>query len=162
MSFIAPPPLYSNIIRDRSTLKLDKLADIDWIRWFNSVQSAISSSYGVLRQASLTDQSASISATSLPVSTLTDGMYRLNYYARITRAATTSSSLTITIQWTHLGVVCTFATSALTGNTTTSYTQGTVAFRADLGTNVTYATTYASSGATSMQYSLAITLESLS
>ena len=109
----------------------------------------------------MTLQEASIGSTSVYSSAIPAGLYRLAYYTRITRAATTSSSLTIAFGWTDGGVSQTFTGAAITGNTTTTYQQATVTFRADGNTPITYSTTYASVGATSMQHSLLIVLEQL-
>jgi hypothetical protein len=107
-------------------------------------------------------QSASIAtATLYAVPSDGAGTYRLCFYGRISRAATSSSSLTMTIGWTDGGVAQSQNSTAVTGNTTTSQTNGCALVYADASTNLTYATTYASSGATTMQYRVRFTAERL-
>lgn len=111
----------------------------------------------------LTAQGASISATPVPMPTLTTGRYLVYAYARITRAGSVSSSLTVTIGWTDGTVACVRASAALTTNTTAA----TVVFpplplRIDANASITYATTYADGGgATSMQYSLDVWVQAI-
>ena len=57
------------------------------------------------------------------------------------------------------GVTCAIAGAALTGNTTSTVQSGTVSLQVDASTNITYTTTYASSGATAMVYGLWMTVE---
>ena len=114
-----------------------------------------------LGSTALTNQSASISATPVPVPSLTAGLYRVSYYARITTAATTSSSLTVTIAWTDGTIAMTQAGAALTGNTTATQQNGTFFIQDDANASITYATTYASNGAGEMKYSLYVVVESV-
>ena len=78
--------------------------------------------------------------------------------ARVTRAATTSSSLIVTFGWTQ-AVSCTAASVAMTGNTTATTGTSSVLVRVDQDSSITYATTYASSGGTTMQYRVDVTCE---
>lgn len=109
----------------------------------------------------LEEQSASIGATQIYLTAIPAGLYRVNYYMEVTRAASTSSSLSITFGWTSNTTSKTYAGSAMTGNTTATYQQGAVLVRSDANLPITYATTYASSGATTMAYTLMVTLEQL-
>ena len=75
--------------------------------------------------------------------------------------------MTVTISWMDGNVAQTQSGAAMTGNTTT--TQQNASFLIHVGPNtlssndvVKYATTYASSGGTAMQYSLYVMVESLS
>ena len=113
-------------------------------------------------QVRLTGQAAALTATALPTGTLDHtGVYRVSYHARVTQAATTSSSLTVTVGYTDGGVAVTRASAALTGNTTASATGADVVVRADTNTTLTYATSYSSSGGTPMQYALDVSVEVL-
>jgi hypothetical protein len=114
-----------------------------------------------LRTVTLTEQAAAIGLTSIPVGTVSAGLYRINWYARVTRPATTSSSLTVTFGWTESGQNVTLSSAALTGNTTTTVQSGIVLLRIDAGTPITYSTAYASSGGTSMAYRLDLVVEQL-
>ena len=82
-------------------------------------------------------------------------------FRSITTAATTSSSLTVTVGWTEGAVPLTVSGAAMTGNTTTTVQNATQVLQVDGSTPVTYATTHASSGATAMVYELTVLLEQL-
>lgn len=110
-------------------------------------------------RALLVDRAASISATDLTDGTWGAGLYRATYYARITTAATTNSSLTVTFSWTDHTQAVSAAGAAITGNTVTTLQTGTVLLYSDPASPITYATTYATSGATPMEYQLYVTLE---
>ncbi len=106
----------------------------------------------------LTAQTASIGSTTLlPLAT---GLYRVCWRFRLSTAATTSSSVLLTITATD-GVPVTYVSAAYTGNVTTAPQSGMFLVRADAGTPLSYSTTYASSGATAAVYELDITLEAL-
>lgn len=92
------------------------------------------------------------------------GMYKVDAYAVVSRAATTSSTLpSIVIGWTDAdtSVVQSFTlTPADSSNLLTSIQAGFLVVNAKAGTNITYSTTgYASVGATSMQYSAHVRVE---
>lgn len=109
----------------------------------------------------LTAQAASIGATDFSTGGLNAGLYRLSYYARITQAATTSSSLIVTFDWTDTGVATSHSFAAITGNTTATNngSPDSKLIYSDAASPIRYSTTYASVGGTPMQYSLQIVLE---
>lgn len=109
--------------------------------------------------AMLTTQAASISTSDLTDGTWGAGLYRLTYYARITRAGTISSSLTVTFGWTDATQAVTASGAAITGNTVTTIQTGTILIYSDAASPITYATTYATAGATTMQYRLSVVAE---
>tara|TARA_R100000963_G_scaffold34754_2_gene29509 strand:+ start:156 stop:644 length:489 start_codon:yes stop_codon:yes gene_type:complete len=135
-----------------------------WTRYFQSIVDVVNNSARKLTLKSLTVQGAAISTTTLDTGTLDPGVYRVSYTARITRAASTSSSLTVTISWRDGDVAQSQSGVAMTGNSTTTQQNGT--FLVHNGTNasaandvIKYATAYASSGGTTMQYSLYVLVE---
>ena len=139
-----------------------------WFEYFLQMQDRVANSpYAVAKEFdTLTDQSAAIAATSLTISTptglttkLSKGLYRVLTYARITQAASTSSSLTVTLRWEDGTVACTSSGSALTGNTTATTGSLDLMIRSDEDADITYETAYSSSGATAMQYRLDLVLE---
>jgi hypothetical protein len=132
-----------------------------WQVYFRNLRTDIDNAPASLNQETLTGQSASIATTAVPSDVLTAGLYRVSWYARVTTAATTSSSLTVTIGWTEQSVPLTVSGVAMTGNTTTTVQNATQVVQIDGGTSITYATTYASSGATAMVYALTVLLEQL-
>lgn len=132
-----------------------------WARYIQTLATSSTQASTRLQSVTLTQQAAAITTATLwPASTA--GIYRVTWYARVTRAATSSSSLAVTIGWTDDGVALTSAGTALTGNTTSTFQSGQLAVNADRLTNITYAAAYSTSGATSMQYSLRLVVEALS
>ena len=133
-----------------------------WVKWFTQLSQGVSQSSVLLSTTSLTSQAASITTTTINTGPLNAGLYRITWYARITQAASSSSSLTITIGWTDASVAVTYAGSAITGNTTTTFQSVTQTVYSDRLSDLTYATTYSSTGATAMQHSLYIVVEKVS
>jgi hypothetical protein len=156
---IAPPPLQSFLMDRDASGRWNGLMTRAWVSWLTALVSRLQQAAGVLNVVSLTDQSAAISPTDVAVQSIATGLYRLTWYARITRAATTNSSLTVTIGWTDGTVSCTTSGAAITGNTTTTIQSGTVLVQADSASPLTYSTAYSSTGATSMQYALSVVTE---
>ena len=170
MAKLSPIPVTSAVI----TTEIDPtsggdlptgLASNTWFEYFLQMQDrAEKSAYAVSKEFdTLTDQSAAIAATSLTISTptglttkLSKGLYRVSTYARITQAASTSSSLSVTLRWEDGTVTCTSSGSALTGNTTATTGSMDLMIRSDADADITYETAYSSSGATAMQYRLDI------
>ena len=144
-----------------------ELVTREWVRYLQAAVDVLNNAARKLSLASQTVQAASLSATALETGALNPGVYRVSYAARITRAASTSSSLTVTISWMDGDVAQTQSGVAMTGNATTTQQNG--SFFIHNGPNslvandvVKYATTYASSGGTTMQYSLYVMIESAS
>lgn len=109
----------------------------------------------------LSAQNAAIDITQVTSETLTAGLYRVTYYARITSAAPISSSLTVNIFWDDGIVTCSKSFTTITGNTIS--TTGSESYMVQIDTPpLTFSTTYASNTAGSMQYSLSIVLEAIS
>ena len=160
MANAPPPPIQDKIVRPQGGGAAGTVTD-PWIEYFNEITKTLDVQPRVLATVALTAQDASITATDMTDGTLSAGVYRVQYYARITRAATTSSSLTVSLSWTDGGVSPTFTGVAITGNTTLSFESRTQFIRIQANSPITFATTYASVGATSMQYSLYIKLEEI-
>jgi hypothetical protein len=132
-----------------------------WVRYLQSVVNITNNAARKLVAVSKTGQTAAISATALETGTLDPGVYRVGYTARITTAAGTSSSLTTTVTWTDGSVAQTQAGAAMTGNTTATQQNNTMLIHIDKGAAINYATTYATSGAPAMQYSLYVLAEQI-
>lgn len=135
---------------------------LSWIQYFTSLVLSASLSPQRLVVESLTQQDASIGATSLNIGTTSSGLFLVQARARISRAATASSSLALSIGWTESGLSLTSSPfAAITGNTTTSNASGSVMVLIDAASPITYTTTYASVGATAMQYTLSIIVQQI-
>jgi hypothetical protein len=126
--------------------------------WLLSMADRINGSPLIAATVTASTQAASIGTTNFAILQVQPGVYRLSMAARVTRAATTSSSLTVTFGWTST-VACTTSSAAITGNTTATTGSLTYLVRVDEATAITYATTYASVGGVTMQYQLDVLCE---
>lgn len=121
---------------------------------------------GTAAAADFVAQAANIAAIVLYVvpATLPSTLFRFSAYAVVTQAATTSSTLpnfsvTYTDANSNTSVTQTVGATQ-TGNTLATQDNGDVVINAKPGTNVSFATaSYASSGATPMQYAAHVALE---
>ena len=153
---LAEVPFRSMLLRD-----VRNLIRREWGRYQQSVVDVVNLSARRLATVTKTAQTASLTATALDTGTLNPGVYRVGYTARITTAASTSSSLTVTLAWTDGSVGQSQSGAAMTGNSTTTQQNDTWLVHIDKATTITYATTYASSGGTAMQYSLYVIAEEI-
>ena len=156
---MASPPMPA---RDALTYTNRNLITRSWQVWLRNLTTQVNDAPSRIQTVSMSAQSASIGATSIPSTTLTTGLYRVTWYTRIAVAATTSSSLTLTLNWIDDAVTMSLSGAAVTGNTTTTSQTGTALLSVDNASPVTYATSYTSVGTPAMQYALDLTLESVS
>jgi hypothetical protein len=121
----------------------------------------VSSLVTTLPPVDLTTQGAAITATNLYASAPA-GFYEIRAYFELTRAATTSSSITLSYGYTDdNGAQTVNAAAADTANTTgIAFAGGTTIYQASTG-NITYAVAYSSTGATSAQYALHLRMKKL-
>lgn len=153
MARLAPLP------RGQALVDAVRRMSTGWADWMVSLVDKVEAAAVRVGGVTLTGQSAAIGATAVPTPVLSRGLYRVQWTARITQAATVSSSVTITVAWTDGGVACAISGAALTGNTTATVQSGEVLVSADAATTIRYSTAYASSGATPMAYALAVRVE---
>jgi len=168
MSQSPPIPVNDPIARPRKRgLKDNQRDDFEglitdpWVKWFQNQTNSVQSAPQNIASVSLSDQGASIASTPISSGVLSSGYYRFTFYFRITRAATTSSSLQVTFGWIDSGVSCSITSGATTGNTTSTTNSATYTVLSDSAAPLTYSTNYASVGGTSMQYSLSVLVEKL-
>ncbi len=129
-----------------------------WNRYLTVLVNRVLSTQWIVANTSLTAQAAAITSTAIGPA-LPAGLYSASYYARITQAASVSSSLTAALTWTDGGVSQSYSGSAITGNTTaSSQSQSVPLIKVDAGSTVQYSTAYSTSGATPMQYALSVVL----
>lgn len=161
MSFELPgPPLRSAIVEDGTrpgAVKWSMTKQFaDWL--LALVQRAQTVAVAVA-SLGLTAQSASLGLTAVvPVAS---GVYRVSWHVRVTTAASTSSSIQVSVVSTEGGVACTQSGPAYAGNATNAPQSGTVLVHADPNTPISVSTTYASVG-TPMLYALDVVVEQLS
>ena len=164
---LSAPPTYDPIAApedqtDPRGKKLPKLAiGFEWLRYFTGVSVAVDEKPTRKAVVNRSLQGASIASIALPLGTIPPGVWRVSYIARITRPATTSSSLEVTIRWTAGGVAQSRTGAAEIGNLTTTHQFGTLIIRVDASTPISFATTYGSVGGTSMLYQIDLVAEQL-
>jgi hypothetical protein len=124
---------------------------------YNNVTTKGAGVGAIFGSVSLTAQSAAISATNLY--TAAAGLYRVCYDVQVTRVATTSSSVGVTIGWNN-GSAQTKSSTAVATNVLNAE-DGNCYVVSSTAANITYAASYSSSGGTSMQYALRVTAEQL-
>ena len=135
----------------------------EWSNWIQqSLVPRAEGSAQVSATLPLTGKAASIGTTPIPMTAVQPGLYRVSWYLRITQAATVSSSIQVTLGWTDGAINCTRSGAAVTGNTTNTTQSGSELIRIDGVTPINYSTTYASVGATPMQYRLDLVVELVS
>jgi hypothetical protein len=150
--YVVETPVIKNSITGRVTQAMRY--------WLLALADRLNTTPNRIASATASTQDASISTTALSISSVLPGLYRLSMAARITRAASTSSSLLLTFGWTQ-DVACTASSIAMTGNTTATTGTFSVLIRVDQDSSITYSTTYVSSGGTSMQYRFDVTCEQI-
>lgn len=152
---LAPPPLRSRLVDQAG------LMTREFNTWLRGLTSAINTAAtNATAPIALTGLSTSL-AVSILLPAAPAGVYRVSYAVRVRQAATVSSSVSVTLQWTSGGVGQTFTSPALTGNTPTASQSGSLLTPVDGGSLISYATTYASTGATPMTYDLTLAVEAL-
>jgi hypothetical protein len=154
---IAPFPLRTSV-----TDGIGNFLTRPWVAWLTDLVAQVDTNPTLVSDVALASKSASVSVTTFPRAVSPLGLYRVGYFARIVRAATTSSSLTLAIGGVNGGVTCAFTEAAMTGNTTTTAQSGFIYIQSDASKPITYTLTYASSGGTTMQYSVWMTIERVS
>lgn len=134
-----------------------------WVKWLTWLVGLVMRAPSVQSPViSLSDQSASIATSSLPLVQYS-GIYRICQFIHVTQAATTSSSIQLDVTFTSDGTALTFTYPAVTGNTTGTFASGNLLeVYIDGGTTPTYSVTYASVGATPAKYRLCVTMEQVS
>ena len=133
-----------------------------WLDYFTAQSNLISQMPARIQTVSVAQQSASIGATDMSNGSLSAGLYLIQYYARITQAATTSSSLEVVFDWTDGGVTPVYTGAAMTGNTTSTFQSGSLMVEVDALSPIRYSTIYASVGGTVMEYKLVVVLSEVS
>ena len=132
-----------------------------WYRYLSvALVGRVQASAYVAKAVTLVNQSAAIGLTAL-LAQGSFGVYRVSWVVRVTQAATTSSSLAVTVANTDGGVNVQQVGPALGGNTITSVQSGSFLVRADAATAISYAVAYTSVGATPMLYTISVVIETV-
>lgn len=165
MPTLSGPPTDDSIIQTNplsSTRREPFFASLSWIRWFlDTLMPALQASPQIKRILALTNQSASILATALPLGSLPAGVYEVSYYARITTPDGAASSLTPSIGWTDGGIAQSLTGAAMIGNAVTTVQSGSAIIAIDAASAITYATAYTSTTPTQMRYKFTVVVKFL-
>lgn len=141
---------------------LPNLMNWRWLGLFRDQSAQIAANPSRVATTTVSGQTDTIPTTPIGTDPLAGGLYRLMGYLRVTSAAVTSSSVSVTIRWSDGGVACSrVLIPAVTGNTVDSTGTGVSLINVDAAAPVSYSTTYASNGANEMEYELFLTLESM-
>ena len=113
---------------------------------------------GAVAAIERTGENAAI-ATTAAFTTISEGLYRVSWYVRKTTADGVSSSLTVTLGWTHRAVALTEAGAALATDAVTAQQSGSKLIRADASSDITFAVAYASNTPGQMVYEINVICE---
>lgn len=135
---------------------VDGLLSKAWFRWLEDLVGTLATAARVIGDyaTGTTPEGAAIAATALGASI--GGIYDVGWHLRITRAATTSSSVTVTAHYVQDGITLAQSGGAVTGNATTTVQGGILRVSSDVNSPITFSTAYVSVGGTSMQYKVEV------
>lgn len=133
----------------------------NWLKWIVNIFTRVYS-FGVSQTAAvaLVGQAASVGSTPLSLGDPLATRYRVGVYAKLTEAAGATSSLQVSLNWTDPtdGTPMQWDSPTLTGNVLTDAIQVDVPVDAN---QITYSTTYSSTGVPVGAYKLTVTAEAL-
>lgn len=156
---LTPIPQYDPLVEKVSFKMNDR-----WYRWLSDVLTRLLQSVLALAAVHRVALTGSIGTATVYTPTQ-PGVYRVSWSIQVTTAATTSSSIAVTLGWktgpTATPVAQTEAFAAITGNTTGTHGSGSVVIYPTSAQPITYQTTYASVGGTSMAYQVDVVVEEL-
>lgn len=151
-----PQTLSPILLRTAITDQGGLITEFFRLRWeqLRTLVSAVAS----VAQLDVAARSSALGSTLVYTATAA-GWYRFSLYTEITRAATTSSSVQVTVTWTHNAKAMTHTFTAFTDNDTSRADLQEGMLRVDAATNISVSAAYASVGGTSMQYALSASVE---
>lgn len=147
-----------NIPTDNDLVTSNKRMTDAWVKWLVFLLQIIQTSVTQFSRVRQTDLSASLGVTNFPSGLLASGLYRLTVTAKVTRPATTSSSLQVHLHATD-GAAVQFDSAAVTSNALGTIVTLTALVEAVQAATLGVSATYASAGATPMLYKLYATAE---
>lgn len=165
MPTIAAPPVNDSLVQTDPLVPSRRdpfFIAREWLVWLqDALATRVQQAPAILTSVVLTNQSASIGATPIPLRSTSAGLYRVSVYARITTVDAVSSSLTISIGWTESAIPLTLSGAAMTGNLVTTVQSFSLIVQADANAPLNYSTAYISNTPAMMKYRLTVTCESL-
>lgn len=132
-----------------------------WRIWFRDLFVATTQQAATrVAQVVLTAQIAALATTPFLTGSLSGGLYRVSVFTHILVPATVTSSLIVTVSFTHHGVACALSSADLNTNLATSVQSNVWTIAIDAGTPISYSASYASNAA-GMQYALVAAVETV-
>lgn len=132
----------------------DVSTDESWLTYFLTQFRAFAEALRALLVANVVNQGSAIGTT--PIALGSGGRYALLIYVHITQAASVSSSVAVTLSWVDGAHACSVTFAAVVGNTVGTVDAAFFTMDVDQPGIISYATAYASVGATPMQHKLRI------
>ena len=134
----------------------------DFGNWlFTSVVQQIANAPQIYPAVSLTAQNAAIGTTPIPLPSLASGAFRITWYLEKTTADGVSSSVQVTINWTHNTKSLSLSGAALTTDTTLAVQSNSITVLIDAASPISYTTTYASNTPGTMKYQIYLLVETV-
>lgn len=161
MSTISSAPTNDSLIQQEETNPARKdpfYIAKGWKIWLDAFVTLVLSALQFLKLVTLTNQNASIGATSIPLGSVSSGFYQISWYARITTVDAVSSSLTVNLLWTEGGTGLSVAGAAMTANLTTTVQSGVIDVQLDANAAISYSAVYVSNTPGQMRYSLRVSV----
>lgn len=156
MAVLTPYPIRNRVV------DTDRKVTIEWDTWFRDQLASVNAAPFTVAHVFESSLSAAVSAEVIYQTPIRiEAVYHVSYTMRVITPGTVSSSLAFTLGWTAGAATQSEARVAVTGNATTTQQSGIFVIRADARSNITYTTTYASVGATSMAYTLDVLVEQM-
>ena len=134
----------------------------DFGNWLQtSIVAGVANAPSLYPAVSLTNQSASIGVTPIPLPSLATGLFRITWYLRKTTADGVSSSIQLTISWTESSQALSISGAALATDAVTAVQSNSIMVLTDAASPISYSTTYASNTPATMKYRLTVLVEAV-
>lgn len=158
-----PLPFETRLVRSKNFQRYPRPSDKDpnedlmtepWIKAFSSLQESVSSASISSIHVPIADRNSAIGATDLGLGA-SAGFFAVWYHLKISTPGSVTSAAQITLAWTDTDPL-TRVGANVNGNTVNSYDSNVVFVKTDASSPVTYAVSYASNAAGTMQFDLDI------
>lgn len=133
----------------------------EWRNYLLDLQNIAGGSPQILKETSLTAQSASIVTTPIPLPAVAAGYYRISVYQSVTIVDAVSSSLIVTLGWVDQGLSKVYPGPAMTGNLLSTALPFAIPIHIDNSSPITYAVAYVSNTPGAMNFDLGILFEKM-
>lgn len=133
-----------------------------WLTWLREIRADIDAAPVGFDPVVFEARTSAIPTTAIPHGTLTRGVYRVSWAAKVVTVAGVSSDFQVTISWTWKSVTQQWVGTLRNGNLTTTYDLSSVPLMyVDAATPITYAVSRNSNPAGAMAFDFFLCLERL-